>query len=423
MRGRSKKCIALLLAVGLCLTVGACTPLLEGEYYSAQRYDEELPVQEGSEIIVRSPAALKTAILALVENYETEGAFSVTGYRGEISEDLPRVCADLKANNALCAYAVDYFSYDLGRIVSFYEARVFVNFRRSAAQVQALRSVGSVTRVEAELFSAMRAGETSLVLQAAGPELNTAVLQEMAQAYYYSAPLECLQLPYVSLNVYPNTGIYRIYEIDVNYGGDESSRPALTERLSEAVSGLCAEIRAENETAGGDELAMAELAAQKLSERCEWAQGASGYSLTAYGALVNSRASDEGMAMAYKALCDVLGLDCIVVSGRMDKAPHVWNMVRPLGSEENYRHVDVSRLRAEREAGGEVRALRSEIEMWGSYWWDIDRYPFYGETLSVFDPEAEHEAQPEEAEQTEPPEDEPPEDEPQPEPSEPPDGA
>ncbi len=387
MRSAFKKCIPLLLAAALCLTASGCASILEGEYHAAQRYVDELPLKEGSDVIVRSYTALKTAILALVESGQAEGKLSFSGYSGEPSEDLPRACSELKSDNALCAYAVDYFSYDLSRIVSYYEARVFVNFRRSAEEIAAIRNIGAVSRVRDALFEAMHNSDTSLVVQAVGPELSNAELQNMAQEYYYGAPLDCLQLPYVSLRVYPGTGIYRIYEIGVNYGSDESSRAVLSEQLNNAALALCAEIREENEAQEGDGTALAELAAQRLAERSAWAQSVSGYDLTAYGALVGARASDEGLAMAYKALCDLLGLDCIVISGRMDKAPHVWNMVRAGDDREaHYFHVDVSQLLLDAE-GGELRALRGEYEMWGRYWWDIDLYPFYGETVAAIEPE------------------------------------
>ena len=412
MRHCTKKCITLLLAAALCLTAGGCASLLEGEYHAAQSYADELPISEGSQIVVRSYQALKTAILSVVESYQPEGQFSFSGYSGDLTEDLPRACAELKSDNALCAYAVDYFSYELSLIVSYYEARVFVNYRRSAEQLEQLKNIGSVTRVREALFSAMQNEEAELTVQAVGRELNTADLQDMAQAYYYSAPLSCLQLPYISLRVYPSTGIYRIYEIGVSYGSDAESRAVLSGQLSDAADALRAAVAAENEAAGGDAAALAELAAVKLAEHSAWEQGASGYDLTAYGALVGTRASDEGLAMAYKGLCDLLGLDCIVISGRMDKAPHVWNMVRSgEDPEAPYRHVDVSQLRLDRE-NGDARVLRGESEMWGRYWWDIELYPFYGETVSVFDPgqeagapeDAEPEAEAGEAPPEEPPE-------------------
>ena len=75
------------------------------------------------------------------------------------------------------------------------------------------------------------------------------------------------------------------------------------------------------------------------------------------------------MALAYKALCDTLGIGCQVVEGRFDRAEHYWNIVTLDGS--SY-HVDTSRAA---EFGLANTFLRSDAEMWGGYWWDIAEYP------------------------------------------------
>ena len=60
---------------------------------------------------------------------------------------------------------------------------------------------------------------------------------------------------------------------------------------------------------------------------------------SAYGALVKGRTVCSGYAMAYKALCDYLGLECYVIIGEKDGEGHAWNMVR-IGGKRYY--VDCS---------------------------------------------------------------------------------
>ena len=47
---------------------------------------------------------------------------------------------------------------------------------------------------------------------------------------------------------------------------------------------------------------------------------------TAYGALVQKSAVCDGYALALKYLMDLCGVECIVVPGTVNGAPHVWNM-------------------------------------------------------------------------------------------------
>ncbi len=57
----------------------------------------------------------------------------------------------------------------------------------------------------------------------------------------------------------------------------------------------------------------------------------------AYGALVERSAVCEGIACAFKLLCDQVGLPCIVVLGHARTSRHAWNMVRVHGK---FYHVD-----------------------------------------------------------------------------------
>jgi len=61
-------------------------------------------------------------------------------------------------------------------------------------------------------------------------------------------------------------------------------------------------------------------------------------SRTAYGALVNGKASADGYSAAYKLLCDELDIYCLSVYGRVYSTDHMWNLV---WDGRTYRHVDV----------------------------------------------------------------------------------
>ena len=48
---------------------------------------------------------------------------------------------------------------------------------------------------------------------------------------------------------------------------------------------------------------------------------------SAYGALVEGSTVCTGYAKAYKAICDAMGLECMMINGFQDDAGHAWNMV------------------------------------------------------------------------------------------------
>lgn len=79
----------------------------------------------------------------------------------------------------------------------------------------------------------------------------------------------------------------------------------------------------------------------------------------------------EGIAMAYKYLCDLAGIACIVVFGMLDQTPHAWNM---LWVRNGTSFVDVTN---DMQSSGTYRRthfLRRSSEMVG-YAWDQQQIP------------------------------------------------
>ena len=89
----------------------------------------------------------------------------------------------------------------------------------------------------------------------------------------------------------------------------------------------------------------------------------------AYGAVLRGTAVSEGYAMAFKAMCEKIGIKCLTVVGRLDNIDHCWNIVR---IDNKYYHVDVSVCD---EKGLEEGFLKTDADLLGSYWWDTEEYP------------------------------------------------
>ena len=89
---------------------------------------------------------------------------------------------------------------------------------------------------------------------------------------------------------------------------------------------------------------------------------------TAFGALIDGRATGEGFVMALQLICRDLGFESRVVRGRRDSVDHCWNLVK-LG--EDWYHVDASAFGQD---GASQAFLRRDGEMAGRYWWDTNMY-------------------------------------------------
>ena len=106
---------ALLCAVVLTSGCG----LFSSEYYVSEPFEVESGVVYGGEREVKNAAALKSALMELVQAGESRGSFRFSNYSGSIVDDLSDISREIRTENPLGAYAVDSISYDTNRILSY----------------------------------------------------------------------------------------------------------------------------------------------------------------------------------------------------------------------------------------------------------------------------------------------------------------
>ena len=159
----------------------------------------------------------------------------------------------------------------------------------------------------------------------------------------------------------------RLFEVSLSYGGSASTLKYQKTRMNTAVESAVS-------ACTGDSDGVKLLAACKyIAGHCYFRQDSGS---TAYDALVRESADSRGMALAYKALCNKLNIQCDVVDGLLNSADHWWNIVK-IG--DDYYHVDVSRCLSD---GYDAAFLRSDKDIWGLYKWDTANYPECHGTLT-----------------------------------------
>ena len=358
-----KRIAALALAAVLLLSSG-CTALFDTE-------------AEDAADTISNYAALRRAILRLVTERAESALLQFQNYDGNISRDISTACWEVKSSTALGAFAVDYISYDLSRIVSYTQAEVHITYKRSEYQMSALERLQNLTALRARLEDAVRAGETYLVLELTAAALTSDTIRQIIERAYYADPLACPVLPSVEAAFYPDAGVSRIIEVTFDYGLDSMTLDERRDALARAVDALLAaafpeeteepadEAFSDGTDAPEEEAGMVRTLCSLLARDCVSGEEAGS---TAWDALVMHEADSEGMAMALEAACRALGIDSRIVSGRLDGESHTWMMVRIGGL---YYHVDVSRW----DAGEEQVFLVGDEDLWGAYWWDTNEYP------------------------------------------------
>ena len=365
-------CGLLILAAALSLT--GCAALFDREYYVIEEYEapsEQTEPDEDAADTISNYAALRRAIVRLVSEHAESAQLQFQNYDGAISQDISTACWEVKSSTALGAFAVDYISYDLSRIVSYYQAEIFITYKRAAWQVDAIEKAANAAALSARLGEALRGDETYLVLELSSAAVTGDTARDAVVRAYYADPLLCPVLPTVETNVFPDSGVDRILEISLDYGTDSETLALRRTELSDAL-GEMSEVLPDGTAADGERL---EALCGYLASVCTVAPEAGS---TAWDALTQGEADSEGAAMAFEAGCRAMGYDCVTVTGRMDGEPHFWNIVAIGGG--SY-HVDVS----SRDAEEQVFLLGDEALLSLGYWWDNSEYPV---CASTYDPAA-----------------------------------
>lgn len=362
-----KRALLILTALSLMLTASACTSVFASSYSYVSEYSDEIEsAGDASGVEIKNYSQLKSVISEMVGSGQTSGELSFSGYTGSVQDDMAAVRHEIKNQTPMGAYAVEEISCELSRIVSYYTAEISISYRRSIEEINEVVMLNGVSSLKNYITEAVKEHRDTLVLRIFSSLVNEEYIKDIVTSAYLSDPLVSAGAPYVGVTGYPAEGMNRIYEIELDYGMDPDGLDELRGRLGRRISAMCQAVSEDEEWRRALELAQALAGSFRVSEGNDAADD------TVSGALLEGRASSMGAALAYKVLCDEMGIECIVVRGRLGTLgtqDHYWNIISIDG---DYYHVDVSRLES---VGAERAFLLDDVRAWGTYMWDADSYP------------------------------------------------
>ena len=346
-----KAIFALLLALVLALT--GCASMLERDYVSVSPYEPVAnSIDSSSALRVENYQGLVNAVLYLVTQGEEHGVLNLYNYTAQdVESDLTRACLEVVQEDPLGAYAVEYIKHDYSLIVSYYEASIDITYRRTPEQVASIVSVTGSSAIRRELRKTLTGFSSEAVLRVSYFAEDEDYILDLVRQAYYDAPAAALGRPEVTVSLYPSVGQQRIVEISLAY----PESPEILLRRSQELKELAPDLVGESATAES----LYDTVRDGLTVEEE-----TGHS-SAYDALVEGVADSEGAALAYQLLCDQAKVECVVVRGKLNGAPHFWNIVTEDGQE--YRHVDLS--------AGLFAVTDAELTESGFYEWDSAEYP------------------------------------------------
>lgn len=351
------------LALALLMALSGCSAMLEREYQSVEPHVRLSVAEDDSNAVwAESYSELQSAILAQVKAHQEVGVIRLKNWKGDVEEQLTRACDEISHSDPLGSYAVDRIQHSFTRMVSYYEATITIDFRRTAEQIAAVTTVTGSGAIRAELVDALDGfvPETVFQINYFDETQDADYIRNLIREAYYDLPAAALGMPEAQVNLYPDAGSRRVVEVLLTYPEDTKTLQGKRVQLEDAATDLVEPYRT-----GLADRVLASVLFSTLRERSD-ADGAAGS--TAYHALVEGAADSEGMALAYKELCDLTELPCQVVEGDLDGVPHFWTIVT---LEEGSFHVDPSR---------EDGILLTDAQMaQAGYTWPEGEYPVCGE--------------------------------------------
>ena len=392
MRFKKHSLIITALA-GLCLMLlNGCNAILSRDYmvitpHLENRLDEEVDDEQRAETFQE----LKDSILRLVEEGYEVGIIRLYNYAGDVDEDTEAAITYTMRNQPLGAYAVEYVSYKSVRILSYYERTLTITYRKTPEEIASIKKIDNFEDYRRVLLDTYSEYGELVTVEIPWFYSDQYSVTDILREHYVNNPLMFATAPSVSQKEFPDvergeeSGWRRILEISFNYFADPDELYEMTRKL---VSELGTRL-SETELPGDDMrfLTLKNLLIKDvniLPDPEEVQEKLSNINSTAYSAVINGIANSEGFALAYKALCDMVNIDCLVVQGRRDGLLHSWNLV--VADDGEWYHIDTT---DDNTIADGLFILFTDEQMSDSgYRWDSGDYPSTGkDAVSVFIPE------------------------------------
>lgn len=351
-----RKIICAVMAALMLLSTG-CSSMLNRDYSSVTVHSAT-PTAEGdaNTMRVQNYQELVNALIYLINQGEESGSIRYSGEEADFKKLMDEACLEVKQEDPLGAYAVDYIKYSVISIVGSYEADVQITYRRTREQVASIVDATGAAAIRSELSRALSSFDTEVVLRISYFEEDEAYIQQLVRQAYLSNPATALDFPDAQVAMYPESGQQRIVEVTLTYHQSLQTLESWRNSLSREAERICQPLT---------ELTIKE----KLDGITGTLQSLGAYSAqggsTAYDALLGGGGDSQGVALAFSLLCRQVGITCSVVDGQKNGQSHFWNVVQTASG---YRHVDLSRT-------GSVTYNVDQTMTQQGYVWDTQQVP------------------------------------------------
>lgn len=355
-----RKALAVLLTAVL-LIISGCSNWMDGSYVSVMPYREPSAQEDQTMLSASTYMQLRDVLVDMVESGRESGVISVSNMGQHlITPYMNQAITHATRENPIGAYAVDQITYELGTTSGHSALAVSISYNHNRAEIRGIKECDTMEIVSKQIALALNNCEAGVVLLI--KDYRATDFTQQIRDYADNYPEYVMELPQVSVNIYPEKGSVRLVELQFTY---QTSRESLRD-MQNRVKPLFDSARLYVSGDASQQEKYAQLYAF-LMERATYELQTSitpSYSLLHHG-VGDSRA----FAVVYAAMCRWAGLEALVVSGTVDGEPRFWNIICCDGM---YYHLDLLRCNEQ----GQMN-IRTDDKMQG-YVWDYSAYPACG---------------------------------------------
>jgi len=348
-------------AVAACLLLTGCSSWMDGHYAFVEPHMEQSLKNEEEILSVSNQWGMRAALTNMLESATESRTISVENVDPALVEEfVQKGIQYILRNNPIADYAVESIDYEIGVTGGISAVMIRVWYNHNRAEIQQIRQVQGIDGATGLIYAALNELEQGITLKILNYRQTDFV--QIVEDYALRQPDQVMEIPQVTVNLYPDYGLDRIVELKFTY---QNSRDSLKEMKRYVEPRFTA---AELYVSGEEEQSV------KFARLYAFLMETTHYTMEtsitpSYSLLRHSVGDSKAFATVYAAMCRRAGLDCQVITGTKTGEPWFWNIIC---EDEVYYHVDLLRS----SAAGTYQKL-SDGEMDG-YVWDYAAYPQCG---------------------------------------------
>lgn len=346
------------LCLCLCLGLCGCDLWMRGSYAHVSPHKMPDSSADDERIEVSSYQTLYQALCEIVEKgangatvyYPNEDKVTVQLY---VESAVRQVCTA----NPIGSYAVEKITYEVGTRGGVQAVAVQITYDRSLSDIRYINRVNEVSDGIEFIYDALNKCKPSATFLVEAYSQTDFV--QLIKNYVDANPDVCMELPQVTVTMYPQEGAQRVIEVLFDYENSRDDLRAMQQTVAAVFDSAMLSVTENAENAEKCAQLYRYLVLYYNPEELHTSITPA-YSLLHYGV-----GDSKAYATVYGAMCNKVGVECSVVVGTKDGKPHYWNAIK-----EGKSYLFVDFLQCARQG---AFSLRTKEQM-KNYVWDYSAF-------------------------------------------------